>query len=149
MFKEFKEFAMRGSVVDLAVGLIIGAAFGKIVTSLVNDVLMPPIGLLAGHVNFENLFVSLSSGSYQTLAEAKAAGAPTINYGIFLNTVIDFILVALAVFLLVRWINKLRRQPAPATPTTKACPYCKSTIALDATRCPQCTSQLERAPAQA
>ena len=132
---------MRGSVVDLAVGLIIGAAFGKIVTSLVNDVLMPPIGLLAGHVNFENLFVTLSGGPFKTLADAKAAGAPTINYGLFLNSVIDFVLVAFAVFLLVRWINKLRRQPE-ATPTTKGCPFCKSTIALDATRCPQCTSQL-------
>ena len=141
MFKEFKEFAMRGSVVDLAVGLIIGVAFGKIITSLVNDILMPPIGLLAGHVNFESLFVTLSGGPFKTLADAKAAGAPTINYGLFLNSVIDFILVAFAVFLVVRWINKLRRQPE-ATPTTKGCPFCKSTIALEATRCSQCTSQL-------
>ncbi len=143
MFKEFKEFAMRGNVIDLAVGLIIGAAFGKIVTSFVNDVLMPPIGLLAGRVNFENLFVALSDTHYNTLAEAKAAGVPTINYGIFINTVLDFILVAFAVFLLVRWINRMRRQPeAAATPNTRNCPYCLSNIPLQAVRCPQCTSQL-------
>ncbi len=146
MLKEFKEFAMRGSVVDLAVCIILGAAFGKIVTSLVNDVLMPPIGLLAGRVNFEDLFLTLSGGPFKSVAEAKAAGAPTINYGLFLNSVIDFILVAFAVFLLVRWINRLRRKPE-AAPTTKGCPYCRSVIAVDATRCPQCTSQLEGAPA--
>ena len=150
MFKEFKEFAMRGSVVDLAVGLIIGVAFGKIVTSLVNDILMPPIGLLAGRVNFENLFVALSSTHYNTLAEAKTAGVPTINYGIFINTVLDFILVAFAVFLIIRWINRMRRQPeAAATPNTRSCPYCLSTIPLQAVRCPQCTSQLEAERAQA
>jgi large conductance mechanosensitive channel len=149
MFREFKEFAMRGSVVDLAVGLIIGAAFGKIITSFVNDILMPPIGLLAGRVNFENLFVALSGPHYNTLAEAKAAGVPTINYGLFLNTVLDFILVAFAVFLLVRWINRMRRQPAAATPTSRPCPYCLSSIPLQAVRCPQCTSQLgpEQTPA--
>jgi large conductance mechanosensitive channel len=149
MFKEFKEFAMRGNVVDLAVGFIMGAAFGKIVNSLVNDVLMPPLGLLIGRVNFENLFFTLSGGSFNTLAEAKAAGAPTLNYGLFLNTLIDFVLVAFAVFVLVRWINRLRREPAPAAPTAKTCPYCKSTIALDATRCPQCTSQIEPLQANA
>ncbi|RPI29777.1 MAG: large conductance mechanosensitive channel protein MscL [Acidobacteria bacterium] len=145
MLREFKEFAMRGSVVDLAVGLIIGVAFGKIVTSFVNDILMPPIGLLAGRVNFENLFVALSGSGYKTVAEAKEAGVPTINYGLFLNTVLDFVLVAFAVFLLVRWINRMRRQPeaAPAAPTSKNCPYCLSSIPLQASRCPQCTSQLE------
>ncbi len=143
MFREFKEFAMRGNVVDLAVGLIIGAAFGKIVTSFVNDILMPPIGLLAGRVNFENLFMALSGAHYNTLAEAKAAGVPTINYGLFINTVLDFVLVAFAVFLLVRWINRLRRQPEAATPTSRNCPFCLSSIPLKAVRCPHCTSQVE------
>jgi len=150
MFKEFKEFAMRGSVVDLAVGLIIGVAFGKIVTSFVNDILMPPIGLLAGRVNFENLFVVLSGPQFNTLAEAKAAGAPTINYGLFINAVLDFVLVAFAVFILVRWINRMRRQPeAAATPTSRNCPYCLSSIPLQAVRCPQCTSELEPGHAHA
>jgi large conductance mechanosensitive channel len=144
MFREFKEFAIRGNVVDLAVGLIIGAAFGKIVTSFVNDILMPPIGLLLGRVNFENLFVTLGGPSYASLAEAKAAGAPTVNYGVFINNVLDFILVAFAVFLLIRWINRLRRHPEAApTPTTRSCPYCLSTIPLQAIRCPQCTSEVE------
>ena len=144
MWQEFKAFAMRGNVVDLAVGLVIGAAFGRIVSSLVNDLLMPPIGLVLGRVDFSNLFLNLSSQHYATLAEAKAAGGPTLNYGMFLNTVIDFLIVALAIFLLVRFINRLYQQP-PAPPTTKTCPYCISTIPLHATRCPHCTSELQAA----
>jgi large conductance mechanosensitive channel len=142
MFKEFREFAMRGSVVDLAVGLIIGGAFGKIVTSLVNDIIMPPIGLLLAKVDFAGLFVVLSGKNYATLQEARAAGAATINYGIFINTMIDFVLVAFAVFLLVKQINRLRRLEQ-ATPTTKDCPYCLSKITLKAVRCPHCTSELK------
>jgi large conductance mechanosensitive channel len=147
MFREFREFAMRGNVVDLAVGVIIGVAFGKIVTSLVNDIIMPPIGLLLGRVDFSSLFINLSETPYASLAEAQAAGAPTINYGAFLNTVIDFIIVAFAIFLVVRLINRMRRQPeaAPAAPTTKECPFCLSVISLKATRCPQCTSALQAA----
>lgn len=144
MLREFQAFVMRGNVVDLAVGIIIGAAFGKIVTSLVNDILMPPIGLLLGQVDFSNLFLNLSRSPYARLAEAKAAGAPTINYGVFLNTVIDFVIVALAIFLVVRVINRLHQAP-PATPTTKACPYCISVIPLHASRCPQCTSDVQTA----
>jgi large conductance mechanosensitive channel len=145
MWKEFKEFAMRGNVLDMAVGIIIGAAFGKIVTSFVNDILMPPIGLLLGQVAFADLFISLSGESYATLEEAQAAGAPTINYGVFINTVLDFIIVAFVIFLIVRWMNRMRRKPEapPEEPTTKECPYCLSTIPLKATRCPHCTSELE------
>jgi len=145
MLKEFKEFAMRGNVLDMAVGIIIGAAFGKIVSSFVADVLLPPIGLLLGRVDFSGLFLNLSGTHYATLAEAKAANAPTLNFGIFINTVIDFLIVAFAVFLLIQQINRLQKpsQPAPAAPpTTKECPYCLSSIPLKATRCPQCTSQL-------
>ena len=143
MLKEFKEFAMRGNVVDLAVGIIIGGAFGKIVSSFVSDVLMPPIGLLLGNLDFSNLFISLSSKSFATLAEAKKAGAPTLNYGLFINTVIDFVIVAFAIFLLIRQINRLQKPaPAPA-PTTKDCPFCAEAIPLKATRCPRCTSTLE------
>ena len=147
MFREFREFAMRGNVVDLAVGIIIGAAFGKIITSLVNDIIMPPIGLLLGRVDFSNLFINLSGQPFASLAEARAAGAPTINYGVFLNAVMDFVIVALAIFLLVRSINRLARQPdaAPAAPTTRECPFCISAIPLRATRCPQCTSNLQAA----
>jgi len=146
MWKEFKEFAMRGNVVDMAVGIIIGAAFGRIVTSLVNDLLLPPLGLALGKVDFSNLFLNLSGTHYPTLAQAKAAGAPTLNYGVFLNTVVNFLIVAFAIFLLVRWINRLRRhQEAPAAPTTKQCPYCDSAIPLRAIRCPQCTSDLQAA----
>jgi large conductance mechanosensitive channel len=147
MWREFREFAMRGNVVDLAVGIIIGAAFGKIVSSFVNDILMPPIGLLLGRVDFSNLFINLSGQSYASLAEAKAAGAPTINYGAFLNNVIDFLIVAFAVFLLIRFINRLSRQweRAPEAPTTKECPFCFSMIPVRATRCPQCTSTLQAA----
>jgi large conductance mechanosensitive channel len=142
MFKEFKEFAMRGNVVDMAVGIIIGAAFGRIITSLVSDVLMPPIGLLLGKVDFSSLFVNISGKSFETLAEAKAAGAATINYGMFLNTLIDFVIVAFVIFLMVRQINRWNKPaPAPA-PSTKDCPYCVSAIPVKATRCPNCTSEL-------
>jgi large conductance mechanosensitive channel len=142
MWKEFRDFAMRGNVIDLAVGIIIGAAFGKIVTSLVNDILMPPLGVLLGKVDFSNLFIDLSSKHYDSLADAKAAGAATVNYGIFINNIIDFIIVAFAVFLLVRQMNRLLPKPAAAPVATQECPYCKSTIAMNATRCPHCTSQL-------
>jgi large conductance mechanosensitive channel len=145
MFKEFKEFAMRGNVVDLAIGIIIGGAFGKIVSSFVSDILMPPIGVLLGKVDFSNLFIGLSGKTYTTLQEAKAAGAATINYGLFFNTVLDFLIVAFAVFLLVKQINRLKReeQPAPAAPTTKDCPFCLSSVPLKAIRCPHCTSELK------
>ena len=145
MFKEFKEFAMKGSVVDLAVGIVIGGAFGKIVSSFVSDVLMPPIGLLFGKVDFANLFISLSGKSFATLQEAKAAGAPTLNYGLFFNTILDFVIVAFAIFLMIRQINRLKREeaPAPAAPATKECTLCFSTIPIKATRCPQCTSDLK------
>jgi large conductance mechanosensitive channel len=142
MLKEFKEFAMRGAVVDLAVGIIIGAAFGRIITSLVNDILMPPIGLVLGKVNFSDLFLNISGQSYATLTEAKAAGAATINYGVFLNTVIDFLIVALVIFLLVRQINRWSKPAAVPPATTKDCPYCCSPIPLKARRCPDCTSEL-------
>ena len=142
MFKEFKEFAIKGNVIDMAVGIIIGAAFGKIVSSFVNDILMPPIGLLLGKVNFSSLFFNLSGKPYNSLATAKAAGAATINYGLFLNTVIDFVIVAFAIFLVVRQINRLKRKPEVVT---KECPYCLSKVALKATRCPHCTSTLEAA----
>jgi len=148
MFKDFKEFIMRGNVVDLAVAVIIGAAFGKIVSSLVNDVLMPPIGLLLGNMDFSNLFANLSSASYKSLAEAKAAGAATVNYGVFLNAVVDFIIVAFVIFLLVRAISRMRRlqaAPAPPAPATKDCTYCFSSIPIKATRCPHCTSELKAA----
>lgn len=142
MLKEFKAFAMRGNVIDLAVGIIIGGAFGRIVTSFVNDVLMPPIGVLLGGVNFANYFLTLKGGSFPTLEAAQAAGAVTINYGVFLNTIIDFIIVAFAIFLLIRQINKMQ-QPAPAAaPTTKDCPFCATAIPIMAKRCPNCTSEL-------
>jgi large conductance mechanosensitive channel len=146
MLKEFKEFAMRGNVVDMAVGIIIGAAFGKIITSLVTDIIMPPIGLVLGHVDFSSLFLNISGTPYATLAQAKAAGAATINYGLFLNTILDFIIVAFAVFLLVRQINRMRKQAAPE-PSTKNCPFCISPIPLMAVRCPHCTSELKPAGA--
>ncbi len=142
MFKEFKEFVMRGNVLDLAVGIIIGAAFGKIVTSLVSDIVMPPVGLVLGKVDFTNLFIDLSGAAHPTLAAAKAAGAATINYGVFLNTIIDFLIVSFFIFLVVRQANKLKRQPAPAAPNTKDCPYCATAIPIPAKRCPNCTSQL-------
>ena len=144
MWKDFREFIQRGSVVDLAVGVVIGGAFGKIVTSFVNDILMPPIGLLLGRVDFANLFISLSGQPYATLEEAQAAGAATVNYGLFINTVIDFLIVSLMIFLMVRQINRMRRQQEvpPEEPTTKECPHCLSAIPLKATRCPFCTSDL-------
>jgi len=144
MLKEFKAFAMRGNVMDMAVGIIIGAAFGRIVSSLVEDVLMPPIGKLMGGVDFSNLFVSLTDQSYPSLAAAKEAGAATINYGLFLNSVINFLIVAFAVFLMVKQVNRMQKPaPAPApAPATKECPHCLSTIPAKATRCPHCTSQL-------
>ncbi len=142
MLKEFKDFAMRGNVVDMAVGIILGGAFGRIVTSLVNDVLMPPIGLLLGRVNFGSLYLNLSSERYASLAEAQAAGAPTINYGLFVNAVLDFLVVAFVIFLLVRQVNRLQRKPE-APPTTRECPFCLSSIPLRARRCPHCTSALE------
>jgi len=142
MFKEFKEFAMRGNVLDMAVGIIIGAAFGRIITSLVNDVIMPPIGLLLGKVNFSSLFVNLSGTPYASLADAKKAGAAVIGYGAFLNTILDFVVVAFVIFLLIRQVNKMKKEPAPAAATTKECPYCLSVIPLKATRCGHCTAQL-------
>src|ERR1017187_2865791 len=142
MFKEFKEFAMRGNVLDMAVGIIIGAAFGRIITSLVSDVIMPPIGLILGHVDFSTLFLNISGTPYPTLAAAKAANAATINYGMFLNTVVDFIIVAFVIFLMVRQINRWNRPAPVATPTTKECPFCLSSVPLKATRCPNCTSEL-------
>jgi len=148
MLKEFKEFAMRGNVVDMAVGIIIGAAFGTIVNSLVSDVIMPPIGLLLGNVDFSNLFIVLKEGSaagpFASLAEAQKAGAVTLNYGAFINTIISFLIVAFAVFLLIRGINRLRKreEAPPAEPTTKECPHCLSTIPIKASRCAFCTSEL-------
>lgn len=144
MFKEFKEFAMRGNVIDLAIGVVIGAAFGKIVTSFVNDILMPPLGLLLGGLNFNNYFIVLKGGAFSTLEEAQAAGAITWNYGAFITSIIDFLIVAFAIFMVVRQINRLQRQEeaAPAEPTTKECPYCSTEIPIKASRCPHCTSQL-------
>lgn len=146
MIKAFKEFAMRGNVIDMAVGIIIGAAFGTIVKSLVDDVLMPPIGLILGGIDFSNFFVVLkdggTAGPYATLAEAKAAGAVSVNYGLFINSVIGFIIVAFALFLLIRGVNAMHKQEKPAPPNTKECPHCTSAIPVRAQRCPQCTSQL-------
>ena len=154
MLKEFREFIIRGNVVDMAVGIIIGVAFGAIVTSLVSDIIMPPIGLLVGDVNFSNLFVVLregvTPGPYASLADAKAAGAVTINYGVFILAIVSFIIIGFAVFLIVRYINRLRRQmeatrveAPPAEPVTKECPYCFSMVHIKASRCPHCTSELE------
>lgn len=149
MFKEFKEFAMRGNVLDMAVGIIIGAAFGTVVKSMVDDLLMPPIGLGLGNVDFSNLFVVLKEGSkaaapYASLAAAKAAGAVTLNYGLFVNSVVSFLIVAFAVFLVVRAMNRLKRkeEEPPAAPTTRDCPFCFSAIPLKASRCPHCTSEI-------
>jgi large conductance mechanosensitive channel len=148
MLKEFKEFAMKGNALDMAVGIVIGAAFGLIIASLVADVIMPPIGLLLGNIDFANIFTVLREGKvagpYATPAAAKAAGAVTVNWGIFINTIINFVIVAFAIFLLVKGVNKMRREKEapPAEPTTKECPYCLSVIPLKATRCPQCTSQV-------
>lgn len=144
MWKDFKAFVMKGNVLDLAVAVVIGAAFGAIVTSMVNDIVMPPIGLILGKVDFKDLFVSLNGQAYPTLAAAKAAGAPVLAYGAFLNTVINFLIVAFAIFVVVRMASKLHRAPeaAPAAPTTKDCRYCFTAIPIPATRCPNCTSQL-------
>jgi large conductance mechanosensitive channel len=149
MLKEFKDFAMRGNVIDMAVGIIVGAAFGTIVKSLVDDIIMPPIGLLLGNVDFSNLFVVVKAGKiigpYATLAAAKAAGAVTLNIGVFLNTIISFSIIAFSVFLIIKQINLLKRKEAvaPAMPTTKDCPYCLSVIPIKASRCPHCTSELK------
>lgn len=149
MLQEFKKFALQGNVLDMAIGIIIGAAFGKIVSSLVADVLMPPIGLLVGKIDFSSLFLNLSGQDYASLAAAKAAGAPTINYGIFLNNVFDFLIVAFVIFLLVKQINRLKAKEAPAAaPTTRDCPRCLSAIPLRATRCAFCTSDLQPAAAR-
>jgi large conductance mechanosensitive channel len=144
---EFKQFVMRGNVLDLAVGFIMGAAFGKIVGSFTNDILMPPIGLLLGQVDFSSLYINLSSKQFATLADAKAAGAPAIAYGVFINTVIDFVIVAFAVFVLVKWVNRLvgPKPAAPEAPKTRECPYCLSAIPLAATRCAHCTSEVKAA----
>jgi len=143
MLKEFKEFAMRGNVLDMAVGIIIGAAFGKIVSSAVDDILMPPLGRLLGHVDFSNLFLNLGDKTYESLAAAKTAGAPTLNYGVFFNTIINFLIVAFAVFLMVRAVNRWVAKPAAAAaPTTKDCPQCAMPIPLVAKRCGHCTSQV-------
>jgi large conductance mechanosensitive channel len=144
MLKQFREFAMRGNVVDLAIGVIMGTAFGAIVNSLVKDIIMPPIGLVLGKVDFASLYVNLSGGTYTSLAEAQKAGAATLNYGVFINTLINFIIIALVMFLLVRGMNKVQK-PAPAAPAkTKECPYCLSEIPLKATRCPHCTSEIRK-----
>ncbi len=143
MLKEFKAFAMRGNVIDLAIGVIIGGAFGKIVSSFVADVVMPLIGLLLGKVNFANLFVNLGPDKYATLAAAQEAGAPTLNYGVFINAIVDFVIVAFVIFLVVKGINKLQKPAPAAAPTTKKCPFCFTDIAIEAKRCPNCTSQLE------
>ena len=152
MWNEFKKFALKSNMIDLAIGVIIGGAIGKVVTSLVNDILMPPIGLILGHVDFSNLYINLSHTKYATFAEAKAAGAPTINIGLFLNNIVDFFIISLVIFLMVRGINRMRemteKKTAPAVPTTKTCPYCKSEIPVDATRCPHCTSHLDGGGAQ-
>ncbi|NMA52673.1 MAG: large conductance mechanosensitive channel protein MscL [Peptococcaceae bacterium] len=144
MINEFKEFIRRGNVLDLAVGIIIGTAFGKIVTSLVNDIVMPPVGLLLGKVDFSNLYINLSDQTYATLAEAKEAGAATINYGVFINTVLDFLIVAFAIFLVIKQVNRFRAVEAAVEPTTKECPYCLMEIPLMAIRCPHCTAELNR-----
>jgi len=140
MLKEFREFAMRGNVLDMAIGVIIGGAFGKIISSLVSDVLMPPIGLLLGKVDFSSLFLNLSGTPQPSLAAAKAAGAPTLNYGVFLQTVFDFIIIAFVIFMLVKQVNRLKTPAAPSAPTTKDCPLCLSTIPIKATKCAHCTS---------
>jgi len=148
---EFKQFIMRGNVLDLAIGIIIGAAFTGIVNSLVNDIIMPPIGRLLNNVSFSDLFINMSGGDYNSLADAQAAGAATINYGLFINAVINFLIIAFVVFLIVKWVNRMTRAvkapPAPDEPVHKECPYCVTSIPIKATRCPNCTSQLEESAA--
>ena len=143
MFKEFKEFAMKGPVVDLAVGVIIGAAFGKIISSLVDDIIMPPIGRMLGNVDFANLFVNLSDKEYPSVAAAKAAGAATVNYGIFFNTILNFLIIAFVLFLIIRQINAMKKPAPAAAPSTKDCPHCLSAIPLKATKCAHCTSEIK------
>ena len=142
MLKEFKEFAMRGNVMDMAIGIVIGAAFGKIVTSFVNDVLMPPLGLLMGNSDFSNKFLTLKGESLATLDAAKEAGSVTLNYGMFVNTIIDFVIIAFAIFIIVKQLNKMKKKPAPAPPNTRDCPFCLSAIPIKATRCGHCTSEV-------
>jgi len=143
MLKEFRDFAIKGNVIDLAIGIIIGTAFGRIVTSLVTDIIMPPLGVVLGKVDFSNLYINLSGKAYASLADAKTAGAATINYGMFINTIIDFVIVAFVIFLMVRGINHMKKAPAPAAPNTKECPFCFTQIPIKATRCPNCTSELK------
>ena len=143
MYKEFKAFIMRGNVVDLAVGVIIGIAFGAVISSLVKDIIMPPIGLLLGGVDFSNLFISLNGHAFKSLAEAQAAGAPTINYGLFFNSIINFLIIAFVIFMLLRGLNRIMPPPPPPASTTRECPYCVSNIPKAASRCPNCTSQVE------
>lgn len=145
MFKEFKEFAVKGNVMDMAVGVIIGGAFGKIVTSLVNDIIMPLVGVFAGGLDFTNKFISLDGNTYLTLAEAQEAGAATLNYGAFITTIIDFLIIAFSIFIAIRQITRFKKkeEPVKEEPTTKTCPYCKTEISIEASRCPNCTSVLE------
>lgn len=143
MMQEFKEFAVKGNVVDLAVGVIIGGAFGKIVTSFVSDIVMPPLGMVMGKVNFTDLFINLSDKPFDSLKAAKDAGAPVISYGVFINTMIDFIIIAFVIFLVIKQINRLKKEPAPAPPNTKDCPYCLSAVPVKATKCGFCTSDLK------
>ncbi len=144
MLEEFKKFAIQGNVMDLAVGVIIGAAFGKIVASLVEDILMPPVGLLLGGVDFSNLFLTLSGGTYESIAKAKEAGAATLNYGLFINNIINFLIVAFAIFMVVKQLNRLKATPSPpGPPTTKVCPFCLTMIPIKATRCGHCTSEVK------
>jgi large conductance mechanosensitive channel len=145
MWKEFKDFAMKGNVIDLAVGVIIGGAFGKIVSSLVSDIIMPLIGLLVGKLDFTNLFITLGDGSFKTLADAKTAGAATLNYGLFINNILDFLIIAFAIFMVIKQLNRIPRkkeEPVPEVVKTKACKYCYSEIHIDASKCPHCTSAL-------
>ncbi|NLK94883.1 MAG: large conductance mechanosensitive channel protein MscL [Clostridiales bacterium] len=143
MLKEFKEFALKGNMIDLAVGVIIGGAFNKIVTSLVNDIIMPALSFFTGKLDFSNLFIALDGNSYSTIAAAKDAGVATINYGTFISGIIDFLIMAFVIFIIVKQLNKLHKKPVEEAVTTKSCPYCKTEIAIEATRCPHCTSQLE------
>lgn len=145
MFKEFKEFVNRGNMMDLAIGIIVGFAFGKIITSFVSDILMPPIGLALGKVDFGNLYINLSGGRYDTLKAAKEAGAATINYGLFLGTVVDFLIVAIVIFLVIRQLNRMKRKAEGPAPSTRECAFCLSSIPIKATRCPHCTSDLKPA----
>jgi len=143
MWKEFKEFAVKGNMIDLAVGVIIGGAFGKIVTSLVNDIIMPLLGIILGNTNFSNLFITLGKGTFKTIDEAKAAGVATLNYGIFINNIIDFLIIAFSIFIVIKQLDRFKKKEAPSPVNTKKCKYCLSEIPKEATRCPNCTSILE------